>query len=233
MIVRLFLCAVLVSAVSIYAVDMYRNPAHPVPTGVKIAILSVDTVCFTAYDNTRAMPEILYPDSLLRSDARLMIAGEARKSVGQGVSLPSIDTLSRRPFGGYSILAGDTADSVGLRAWIRQAAAATGATLLVVPYRFKISQKTFQPEAWRDAPGYQQPVKYSARAELLVQIWDKEGNLLFEHIKTGHTGKPIGYDRIKEKLRKKDDPVKYARKFYAPPPLKATFKAVLGIFSAK
>lgn len=233
MIGRSLLCAVLLSAVAIPAVDVYRNPAHAIPAGVGIAVVSVDTVCFTAYDNTRAMPEILYPDSLLRADTRLMIAGEARKSVGQKVSLVSIDSMGRRPFGGYSILAGDTTDSAGLRAWVRSAAAATGASLLVVPYSFKISQKTFQPEAWRDAPGYQQPVKYSARAELLVQIWDKEGNLLFERMKTGHTGKPLGYDRIKEKLRKKDDPVKYARKFYAPPPLKASFKAVLGIFSVK
>jgi len=197
--------------------DIYQNPSQTINPSALILVAPVDTILFSAFDNTRAVPEMLYPDSILRVDAVVLLGGESRRGVGGRFCGPIPDSIPPRPVGGYSVLCKDSTDSAGLRAWVRAAAAATGAGIVIVPYRLSIRQRAFQPSAWRDAPGYQQPIQYSAMAELHIQLWNAAGELLFEKIRQGSSGKPFMYDALNPRLKKKEDVLRFARRFYAPP----------------
>ena len=102
---------------------VYKNQAHAINPSAAILVLPIDTVYFSAFDNTRAAPEILYPDSMLRSDLRVILAAEARRWLGANILAFKADSLPPRPRGGYSVLAGDSTDTLGLRAWISRIAA--------------------------------------------------------------------------------------------------------------
>jgi hypothetical protein len=58
-----------------------------------------------------------------------------------------------------------------------------------------------------------------------VQIWNKNGMLVFEKIGIGSTGRPILYDTVKKRRNEKGDVVSRAKKLFSPPLLRSLSEA--------
>jgi hypothetical protein len=98
---------------------------------------------------------------------------------------------------------------------------------LIIPYSCEINHSSFQPKAWRDSPHYIQPIKYSVLAKTHLQIWNHEGDLVYECISIKKTGKPFLNSFLVKIIKKKDDDiVKYSKSPFAPPSLKSLSKAI-------
>ncbi len=76
----------------------------------------------------------------------------------------------------------------------------------------------------RSGTPYQRPVEYIATASISLQIWDKNGKLLFEKVGFGHAEQPFLYAKLKVKDID-EDLVEYSKKLYAAPIARAINEA--------
>lgn len=109
-------------------------------------------------------------------------------------------------------------DSHAVSTSIQRAAACTHADLVLVPISCDVWYSAIQNKGWRDAPHYQQPIKYVARTTVHVQIWHKDGTLIYEKIARHQIRQPIFYSILKREAPKRNESiVTFAKKRFAPP----------------
>jgi hypothetical protein len=205
--------------------------------------LSIDTLHVTYVDNTKAIADTLFNDSFFIEAANGLLMYEVSKNFGIRQWTPQ-DTLKDAPqdpssgadslavfrHGGFSRLTHDTASLHLIAGRIRELAKKYNADLVVIPYACMIKHITVRPTGWRNdkyaGPGYDRPISYTAKTDFHVQIWDKNGTLLYERIGKSNTGRPILYSFLKKEKHPDKDIVKYAKRFYAPPLVKSLYNSI-------
>jgi hypothetical protein len=217
-----------------------NDPDNQLSIRSKTALyLPVDTLHVTYIDNTKSIPDILFNDSFFIEAANGLLMYEVSKNfaIRQWAAQDApkdapkdADSLTVFRHGGFSRLTHDTT-SLGLIAGrVRGLARKYNADLLVVPYACAIKNITVRPAGWRNdkyaGPGYERPISYTAKTEFHVQIWDRNGTLLYERIGKSDTGRPVFYSFLKKEKNPDKDIVKYAKRFYAPPLVKSLYNSI-------
>jgi hypothetical protein len=209
-----------------------NDPASQLANSAKSALyLPVDTLHVTYIDNTKAIPDTLFNDSFFMEAANGLLMYEVSKNFTIRQWTPQdTDSLAFFRQGGFSPLTHDTTSLHLIARRVSELAKKCNADLVVVPYSCKIKHFTVRPTGWRNdkyaGPGYERPISYTAKTEFHVQIWDKDGALLFERIGKSDTGRPILYSFLKKEKNPDKDIVKYAKRFYAPPLVKSLYNSI-------
>jgi hypothetical protein len=124
----------------------------------------------------------------------------------------------------------DSSDSrmTALSATVRAMAQSCGADLVVIPYSCLVKHISLQQKGWHESnsPGYARPISFKAQTEINLQIWNKEGNLIYERISRDHTGQPMLYSFLKQEKPGRDNVVQYAKRFYAPPIIRSLYQSI-------
>lgn len=112
---------------------------------------------------------------------------------------------------------------------VRILATSCNADVIVVVYECSVKQNVYQPKGWRggkyESGHYGRPTSYQAATSVHLQIWSAEGKLWYEKIGTAKTEQPFLYSVFKRN-KPGDNIVQYARRLYAPPLIRALYKAV-------
>lgn len=139
------------------------------------------------------------------------------------------DSLSLFYNSRYSKLIKNTADSISTSALLKRTAKKFKTDLILLPYSCTIEHITIQPKGWRDAPNYQRPIKYYSRTSIHIQIWDKNGNLVYEKIGKNRTKRPVLYSLLKKKkeLKEGENINIYAKRVFAPPTVRSLSKSIV------
>ncbi|MBD3356437.1 MAG: hypothetical protein GF363_04730 [Chitinivibrionales bacterium] len=126
----------------------------------------------------------------------------------------------------YSTLLENHGDSIAAAGTVAKLCKLSGANLVLWPYSCSIKSVAYRPRPWRGGgPSYDRPVEHSARSNVHVQIWDREGRLLYERIAAAEKSSPIMYSLFGRK-RLEEDPVRYAKRLYASPLIRSLYRAV-------
>ncbi|HMD68424.1 MAG TPA: hypothetical protein VKF42_06040, partial [Chitinivibrionales bacterium] len=193
--------------------------------------IPLDSLRVTYVDNTTSSPDTLFSDSFFVEAANRLFAYEVSKNFktcGEA-SRDESDSLALFPRTGYSRLDRDTVDLQRISGRVHQLADKYNADLVVIPYSLTIRQVTIKPAGWRNdrfGPGYERPVTCTAKTSFHVQIWDRSGRLVYERTGKSNTDRPFLYSLFKREKKPDKDIVKYARRFFAPPLVKALYKAI-------
>jgi hypothetical protein len=193
-----------------------------------VLCLSLKKIHVEYIDNTRQKPEVQYSDSFFINAANELLIFETSQNFN--VVKPEINTegsIIKSELPGYSLLAHDTANKDSNAKLISKIAETKGADLIVVPYACVLKQYSAQGKGWRgnSGPGYEKPVSYTATTLFHVQIWNKNGCLLYERISRTDKSRPVLYSLLK-KEKTETDIVLFAKKMYAPPMLKSLYSAI-------
>jgi hypothetical protein len=228
--------------------SLVNDPGNQLLIGSKSALcLPVDTLHVAYVDNTKAIPDTLFNDSFFIEAANGLLTYEVSKNFSIRQWAPQ-DTLKDAPTDApkdapkdadslavfkqcrFSRLTHDTALLPLIAERIRGLSRKYNADLVVVPYACMIKNITVRPAGWRNdkyaGPGYDRPISYTAKTEFHVQIWDRNGTLLYERIGKSDTGRPVFYSFLKKEKNPDRDIVKYAKRFYAPPLVKSLYNSI-------
>ena len=139
------------------------------------------------------------------------------------------DSLSLFYNSRYSKLIKNKTDSISASALMKKTAEKFKTDFILIPYSCTIEHITIQPQGWRDAPSYQRPIKYYSRTSIHIQIWDKNGNLVYEKIGKNRTKRPVLYSLLKKKkdLKEGESIDTYAKRVFAPPTVRSLSKAIV------
>ncbi len=179
-------------------------------------------------DDTKLKADHQYTDSFLLDAADGLLLYEVMKTFKISPHrIQPQDSIEKLRNQRYSILAHDTASLQITSQSIRELAARCSVDIVVLPYSGSIEQRTIQSKGWRNSsgPGYERPVSFSAKTVVHIQLWNKEGRLLYERIAESTTGKPILYSFLK-KEKSDGDIVRFAKNLYAPPLIKSIYASI-------
>jgi hypothetical protein len=225
--------AIALSGCTAHQSALVNDPGGQLVIGSKKALcLPVDTLHVSYVDNTKAIPDTLFNDSFFIEAANGLLMYEVSKNfaVQQYAPKDGTDSLAVFRHGGFSRLTHDTSSLRLIAGRVRGLSQKYNTDLLVVPYACVIKNFTVRPAGWRNdkyaGPGYERPISYTAKTEFHVQIWDKNGTLLYERIGKSDTGRPVFYSFLKKEKNPDKDIVKYAKRFYAPPLVKSLYNSI-------
>lgn len=186
--------------------------------------INLDTITTKYTDNTVLLPEIEYSDSFYCSATNNLLLYECSKlfNVKQVLTSPESDSLPKMST--FS----ENSSNPDLQSIISAIAKKYDVGYVVIPYSCTLQHNAVRRSGWRDGKyggSYEQPISYTATARLDLQIWNRDGVLVFEKIGVGLTGRPFLYDSVKNKRNEKDDIVKRSKKLFSPPLLRALSEA--------
>jgi hypothetical protein len=192
--------------------------------------LPIDSLHVSYIDNTKVTPDTLFNDSFFIKAANGLLAFEVSQAFNvRPLAKDSLDSLWVFRRNGYSILDKDTVYLRSISLHVQALAKKYHADLVIVPYACEIRHLAVRPAGWRQdrfGPGYERPISFTAKTSSHVQIWTKEGHILFERTGKSDTGRPIFYSFLKNEKNPGDDIVKYAKRFYAPPLVKSLYNSI-------
>lgn len=211
---------------------LYRHGAlSELLTGAdRIAYIPRSQIDIRYRDNTRALPDSQFSETFFLETVNALIKYELSQQFATVTGAPPdlIDSLGQSPYG-YSRISADTLDYSATSAAIQSVAECTGAELVFVPYSVQVRHSTHQPQSWRSrGPSYERPVSISAASTLHGQIWGADGTLLYERISVKDAGRPILYNLLAKK-EPDEDIVRYAKRVYSPPLVKAVYRAIQAV----
>jgi hypothetical protein len=219
---------------SVHMKTLANDPGNQLLDRSKTALcLPVDTIHVSYVDNTKAIADTLFNDSFFIEAANSLLLYEAAKNFPlrqHDVASFGADSLAAFRRGGYSRLTHDTASLPLIAGFVRDLSKKYNADLVIVPYAYAVRNVVIRPAGWRNdkftGPGYDRPISYTAKTEFHIQVWDKNGALLYERIGRSDTGRPILYSLMKKEKHPDKDIVKYAKRFYAPPLVKSLYSSI-------
>jgi hypothetical protein len=182
-------------------------------------------------DNTRLKPIVQYSDSFLLEAANSFLLFEGTQKFtmrpAQSRECSFVDTVATRRFSSFFRDSVDTTLFSETSRKVRELALRCSVDIVILPFACSVKQQMRQPKTWRSTsgPGYERPIGFSAVTSVHIQIWNKNGRLLFERIGRSDTGKPILYSLFK-KEKPGDDIVVFAKKIYAPPLIKSLASSI-------
>jgi hypothetical protein len=182
--------------------------------------VDLDTITTKYTDNTALLPEIEYSDSFYCSATNNLLLYECSKlfNVKQVLTSPESDSVPK-----LSSFSGNS-NNTNIQKIISTIAKKYDVGYVVIPYSCILQHTALRRSGWRGGKysgSYEQPISYTASAKLDVQIWNRDGVLVFEKIGVGLTGRPFLYDTIKKKRSESGDIVKRSKKLFSPPLLRA------------
>lgn len=195
-----------------------------------ILVLPFDSVGVTYVDNTQLRPDSQFTDSFFIDAANSLLQFESMKLFKEckilAEIIPAPDSLSQ-PFPRYSGIAEDTTTLRETQKFITAIAEHAKADLVLFPYAASIRHVTYQQQSWRGGgPSYDRPVTYSASSTAHVQIWAKDGTIIYEKQGTNDAGRPVMYSLFGKKKKDDEDIAKFARHLYAPPLVRALYMSL-------
>jgi hypothetical protein len=116
---------------------------------------------------------------------------------------------------------------------IRSIAAQCSVDLVVLPVKASVKETLGKRGGWRSdkyGQSYEQPVLCIAEASITLQIWDRNGNIVFKSNGKGASKQPLFYTLLKREKPKKEDFVHFSKNVFAPPLIRALSSAVKEIF---
>lgn len=183
-------------------------------------------------DNTRALPDSQFSDTFFVETLNALLKYELSQQFEAVLAAPTdlIDSLGPNLFG-YSKISADTIDHSATAAAVLVVAENTGAELVFIPYSVHVRHSTHQPKSWRTrGPSYERPISISAASTFHGQIWAADGTLLYERISVKDAGRPILYNLL-GKEEPGEDIVRYAKRVYSPPMVKALYRAIQAVIN--
>ncbi len=186
--------------------------------------INLDSITTKYTDNTVLLPEIEYSDSFYCSATNNLLLYECSKlfNVKQVLTTPESDSVPK-----LSTFSGNSSYT-DIQTIISSISRKYDVGYVVVPCGCTLQHTAVRRTGWRDGKyggSYEQPISYTANARLDVQIWNRDGVLVFEKIGIGLTGRPFLYDAVKNRRNEKDDIVKRSKKLFSPPLLRALSEA--------
>jgi hypothetical protein len=212
--------------------QVFLNSTQPIHTDTPRTALYIqlDTITSEYLDNTTILPEIELSDSFYCDAANNLILYEGTKrfTIKTFAEIAQRDSLVR-----WSSFYGDTAGKGIVSENISKLIRNSGSEYALVAFACSLKHCVTSHNGWRNGKyggTYTQPLTYTSRAMIHVQVWDKEGVLLYENKATGNSGRPILYDTIKKSVRK-SDVISYSKNPFSPPLLRALNQAARGSMS--
>jgi hypothetical protein len=205
--------------------------AELVDYGSTVCLMPLDSVEIQYSDNTRANPDTLFSDSFFLAAANDLLTYEMKKRFTFRSSSEHAQELARladtvRALGFSRVGHGNADRQEATSALMRKAARTSGCDLVAVAFSCRLKHVAYQPPGWRGGgPSYERPVSYRAYGRMHVQIWNKNGVLLHEGMGADDTGRPVLYSLFGKK-KPENDIVKYAKRLYAPPLVRALYLSI-------
>jgi hypothetical protein len=119
----------------------------------------------------------------------------------------------------WSPLSHDTGSSEKVGSFVKNIAEKYRVDLVIIPYECSLRETETQPGAWRNnkyGKYYDKPSTVDAKALFHVQIWDKNGRLLYERKGTGVSRRPAFYEALKQTQPRNQSLVDYSKNIFAP-----------------
>jgi hypothetical protein len=116
---------------------------------------------------------------------------------------------------------------------IRSIASQCSVDLVVLPIKASVKETLGRGGGWRSdkyGQSYERPVTCIAEASISLQIWDRNGNIVFKSNGKGASKQPLFYSLLKREKPKKEDLVHFSKNVFAPPLIRALSSAVKEIF---
>ena len=205
------------------------NPAFRLKdSGLLALCVPLKKIHIEYFDDTKLKPDSQFTDSFLLEAANGFLQYEAMRDFKMASLKPSQQEMIEKIEGsGFSVLMNHTGSLPEVSQRIRDLAARCSVDVVILPYSCSVHQRITQPKPWRNrnGPGYQRPISFSATTSVHIQVWGKNGELLFERIGASDTGKPLLYSMLK-KEKPKEDIVQFAKKMYAPPVIKSLYTSI-------
>lgn len=190
-----------------------------------VLFVNIDSITTIYLNNTDFAPEIEYNDSFYCSATNNLLLYECSKLFTVKSVLHRSDSTRIPQWSSFVDTAGDQEIT---RIAVRNFAQKYDVGYVVIPYSCTLQHSALRRNGWRNNKyngSYEQPVTYTASTKLHVQIWNRDGKLLFEKIGVGSTGRPILYDFAKKRRNNNGDIVNRSNKIFSPPLLRALNEA--------
>ncbi len=128
----------------------------------------------------------------------------------------------------YSMLKNDTAQYDSVSQFMIRTAEKFSVDLILFPYSCLLKNIVFQQKGWRrESPNTARPLKYKAQTAIHLQIWDKDGTLLYEKVGKNQTKRPILYSIFRKRKVKKDQDISsFSQKYFAPPLIRSLSESI-------
>ena len=198
---------------------------------MSVLYIPLDTVTSDYINNSAPKPQVEFSDSFYQEAANDL----ARFELSQvfkiiGPRSDSNTTPESSALRKYSRVLEDTGSLEQQRELIVALAEKNKADLIAIPYTCTIKYSAIQQQGWRDGKysgSYERPISYTATAEFHVQLWNKKGELVYERVGIGNTGRPIMYSVFKKRKMPEPDKISsYAKKIFAPPLVRALNESI-------
>jgi hypothetical protein len=199
-------------------------------SSLTIFVIPVKNLKVRYLNNTSVEYERQFSDSFFIESANSLITFECSKPFSLCNSEEKFEEFidSSEVFSGlkYSTLKLDTTEFESFTDCIKEVAGRYNADLVLFPYFCSIKHIISQQKGWRGQSSTAGPVKYRAQTNIHLQIWDKDGNLLYERVGKADTGRPVLYSIFK-KRRMNRGIVAFAKHLYTSPLVKSLYKAIV------
>lgn len=199
-------------------------------TSLTILYLPLKSIKSEYIDNTSLKPEVEYSDSFYIEAANALVLFELSrifKVTDQHPDSTGNKKVPQKEEYWSNLVKSETSEDT-ISELIAGIAKEFNSDLVAVPYSCSIKHSAVRQKGWRGGKyegSYVRPVTYSANAQFHVQIWSKDGKLLYEKIGLGAAGRPIFYSMFKKRTPDASSPT-FARKLFAPPLAKALKEAI-------
>jgi hypothetical protein len=121
-------------------------------------------------------------------------------------------------------------------ATIRSIASQCAVDLIILPLKASVKETLGKRGGWRSdkyGQSYERPVTCIAEASISLQIWDRNGKMVYKSNGKGASKQPLFYSLLKREKPKKEDLVHFSKNVFAPPLIRALSSAVKDIFPAQ
>ncbi len=226
-------CLLCITMYSLYAEnqsnEVFVNEQFNSKTLRNVLIIPLQSLDVT-YENTSfATLEKDFSDSFYieASNSLILFEGSKQFTCMQGVDPSSLDTwVDSLNQVTCSNLLGDTTELTLCSQLIKAIAQKAGCEFVLFPYSCRIKHVISQKKGFRNQKSTAGPVKYSGETTIHLQIWNKEGELLYEKEGNSTTGSPVLYTLFKRR-KIKEDLVSFANHPYTPPLVRSLYQAII------
>ncbi|MBN1129727.1 MAG: hypothetical protein JXA71_12105 [Chitinispirillaceae bacterium] len=119
---------------------------------------------------------------------------------------------------------------------IRSIAEQCSVDIVILPLQASVKETVSKKSGWRGdkfGRSYDRPFDCLAQAAISLQVWDRNGKMVYNQTGTGVSRKPLFYSLLKHEKAKREDLVHFSKNLFAPPVIRALSCAVKDAFPAK
>lgn len=213
--------------------NLYENAGEQLSdTSAAVLYIPIENVKSQVKNNYTSEKHVEFKDLFIREVVNGLVPYELTKYFHVARTLDSFaiwkDMLDNRP--NWSILRGDTGSPKRTAAWVRDIAKTWSVDLIVIPYACHVYHDVKIPKVWKTCSysflSYERPMEYSVQSFFHIQIWTKDGVLIFERIGKGCTKHPVHYSLMQQDTTKTISIEKCTQRFFGSQLVKSLEDAV-------